>query len=185
MNPIDRSARYLACSIRRNYPDAGSEKALFYSLSLLINSAVSISTTLLIAFATDRLIEAVTVILGYFILRYVSGGVHAGTSLSCCLLSIAIFTAAAHSTFAFWPIGVVLNGIAILILLITAPNNIEKISRIDPKYYKHLKLISVLLVASNFFFQSPVLAAAFITQAFLTTRLGHKFISCFGKEETT
>jgi accessory gene regulator B len=52
----------------------------------------------------------------------------------------------------------------------TAPNGIENVSSINPKYYPLLKFLSIALVSLNFIVQSPVISAALFMQAVLTTQ---------------
>jgi accessory gene regulator B len=72
-----------------------------------------------------------------------------------------------------------LNTASIAILLKTAPQGIEDISSIDKKYYPLLKLASVVIVASNYFFQLDILATAFFIQALQTTKLFENSIHYF------
>jgi accessory gene regulator B len=183
MNFIDRASRYLAISIRNHNPNAASEKALFYSLSLIINTLTSISTVLIISLMTGHLQEALIVIFSYILLRYFSGGVHMNTSLACCITSILIFIIAAHSSFSYAPFGMTLDIISISILLVTAPNNIMKVSRMKPSYYPILKVISIVIVTSNLFFQIPVVSVSFIIQAILTTKFGLGFTKLFERRK--
>jgi accessory gene regulator B len=171
MNFIDRSAESLAASIRKNNPNSASQAVLFYALSLLINISITIATVVVISALTGQLSKALLIILVYTLLRYVSGGAHLSSSLACCIASSVIFLTAAHLEYPFYYIGFILNTAALLILLKTAPQGIENISRIDPKYYPHLKLISAAIVASNYFFQLDFLSTAFFIQALHTTKL--------------
>lgn len=176
MNIIDRSALKIANSIRFHYPDAASEAVLFYSLSLIINTLTAVGISLMICTITGHLAEALIVILFYFLLRYVSGGAHMSSSVSCCILSIIILATLPHVKFNYWFGGMIIDILSIVILLLKAPDGIEKVSRIDPKYYPLLKIISVCIVASNFYFQYSFLSAAFITQAFFITGFAYKSI---------
>jgi accessory gene regulator B len=178
-NFIDKSALFLARSIRRHNPDAASEKALFYSLCLLINSLTSITAVLLISIITGNFFNSLTAIVGYTILRYFSGGAHMNSSLSCCIISTVIFIGISHIHYNYHLLGLFFNCISIIILIFTVPDGIQKVSRIHPKYYSILKIICVLIIATNFFIQSSVLSAAFITQALLTTKAGHQFLTLF------
>ncbi|NHN31358.1 accessory gene regulator B family protein [Paenibacillus agricola] len=171
MNFIDKSATYVANSIRTNHPQAASQTVLFYALSLIINSTLTVITVVIIASLTGYLYEAVAVIFFYTLLRYVSGGSHLASSLACCITSSVIFLLAAHVNYNFFYTGLLLNTAAIAILLKTAPQGIENISRIDKKYYPLLKIFSVIIVASNYFFQLDFLSTAFFIQALHTTKL--------------
>lgn len=173
MNFIDRSAVYLAQSIRKHNPEAGSEAVLKYALSLFINTSSAIFVSLVICSFTGKLAYAVLSIISFLILRYVSGGVHLSSSLSCCICSIMLITLAAHSSFSYAHLGFIMNCCAWVILLKTAPNGIQGYSRIDAKYYPVLKFVSLAIVSSNFFFQSSVLSTVFFSQAMLTIPLAY------------
>lgn len=171
MNFIDTLALKVSKEIRINYKDAASEKVLFYALSLLINSSIAVITSLFLCSITGHFWQGVVVISCYTFVRYFSGGFHMSTSLRCCLYSIFIFSVLAHLSYSYnkYDIGVLMTIVAATILLKTAPQGIENVSRINKKYYPLLKSISVITVLSNLFIQSDLLAAAFLLQAFHTT----------------
>ncbi|MCR8631040.1 accessory gene regulator B family protein [Paenibacillus radicis (ex Xue et al. 2023)] len=171
MNFIDKSATLIASSIRKNNPQAASQAVLFYALSLLINVTLTIIIVIFISSFTNHLSKALLVILCYTLLRIVSGGAHLASSLACCIASSIIFITASHLEYDFFYIGFILNTAALLILLKTAPQGIEGVSRIDKKYYPLLKLISVAIVFSNYYFQMDLLSTAFFIQALHTTKL--------------
>ncbi|CAG7625762.1 Accessory gene regulator protein B [Paenibacillus solanacearum] len=173
MNYIDRSATYIAQSIRKHNKNAGSEIALKYALTLLINTSSAIIVSLIICTLTDRFIYAMLSIVGFLVLRYFSGGLHLSSSFSCCLFSTCLITLVAHSSFLYFNLGFIINCIAFIILCKTAPNGIKGVSRIKPKYYPLLKLIALCIVSSNFYFQSSVLATVFFSQSVLTTSLAY------------
>jgi accessory gene regulator B len=179
MNIIDRSAVAIAKSIRANYPDAASETVLKYSLSLMINSFGAVAITLIVCAFTGHLIEGVTVIFFYTLLRVVSGGAHMPTSLSCCITSIIIFTSIAHTSFEYSYITVIIDLITLLILLMKAPEGIQNVSRIDPKYYPLLKAVSLGLVLSNFYVQSSLLSITFFVQTLFLTPFAYKAIAYY------
>jgi accessory gene regulator B len=174
MNFIDRSAESIAKSIRRNHSDAGSEIALKYASSLLINTLVALTVALLISIMTGHVHQCLIAMVAFFPVRSVSGGMHMSSSLSCCMMSVLIFTIASFTDFNYSNIFIVIDIFSILILFITVPNNIQNVSSIDVKYYPLLKLIALLIVISNFFIQSSILTASFIMTAFLTTPIAYK-----------
>ncbi|GMX64197.1 hypothetical protein Elgi_34650 [Paenibacillus elgii] len=183
MNPIDSMASYLAKAIRKHNEHAGSEIALKYALSLIINTSFAITVSLLISAITNRLDEAITGIVVFLLIRYVSGGVHLSSSLACCITSIFIFTTIANVPSEYTEISIYLNAISFMILLFTAPNNIKDVSRIPEKFYPLLKVITLLIISSNFFIKSTVFTAAFIIQAVLTTRYSYKIIYYFERRQ--
>jgi len=176
MNFIDRSATRIAASIRNNHPQAASQEVLFYALSLLINSSLTVVTVIIVSAMTGQLKEALIVITAYTALRVVSGGAHLSSSLACCVASSVIFILSSHLSYNFFYLGFILTAAALLIVLKTAPQGIENVSSINKKYYSLLKLLSVIIVASNFYFQIDFLATAFFIQAAHTTKLVENII---------
>lgn len=174
MNPIDQSATFLARSIRNNHADAGSEVALKYSLTLLINTLLSVSISTIVCLVTGHFIECLVGIFTYVIIRFVTGGLHMSSSLSCCFLSIIMFIGIAFTTFNYNSLFILLDVVSICTFCFTAPNNIQDVSNINPKYYPILRILAVAFVASNFYIQSTNLTAAFFIQAFLTTKYSYK-----------
>jgi accessory gene regulator B len=175
MNFIDRSAHSLAKSIHSQYPEGASEAVLRYSLTLVINTVTSIFVVLVTSFFTNHFVEAVSVIVFYTLLRFFSGGMHMPTSLACCITSTINFLFLAHLTFSFYPVGLIFTIISAIILLKNAPSNIENASSVNPKYYPHLKVITFIIVLSNLYFQSSILASAAMVQALFTTKIAYKF----------
>lgn len=173
MNLIDRSATTIARAIRNNYAEAASEKVLFYSLSLLINTSLAVITTLIICAFTGRLPEAVIAIFSFLFLRYLSGGAHLHSSLGCCIFSLTVLTSLAHIEYQYFTTGLILNILSFIIFLLKAPEGLENISRIDPKNYLYLKFICLVFIGSNFYFQSSLLSAVFFVQSVTLTRLGY------------
>ncbi|SDC19623.1 accessory gene regulator B [Paenibacillus sp. UNCCL117] len=183
-NIIDRSALYLAQLIRSHNPNASSEQVLFYSLSLSINLLAAIVIALLFSLITGNLVSTMLSITGFLILRYFSGGLHLSSSLGCCIFSTFVIIVSSHVNFDFHTLGLVLTLLAFIIVLITAPNGIEGISRIPKSYYPLLKVISGLVVLSNLYFESSVLAAIFLIQAFLTTKVAYYFLDYLERRVT-
>jgi accessory gene regulator B len=187
MNFIDKAATSIATSIRDNNPKAASQTVLFYALSLMINSSLTVLIVIIVSSLTGHLTEALIVIFCYTLLRFVSGGCHMASSLACCIASSINFILASHIEYDyhFFYLGMLLNTASIAILLKTAPMGIEGISRIDKKYYPLLKLASVVIVASNYFFQLDFLATAFFIQALHTTKLFENSIQYIERRVST
>jgi accessory gene regulator B len=57
-----------------------------------------------------------------------------------------------------------LNILSLLLAFLYAPSRIENQSKIDPKHYPKLKVVSIIIIATNFLFMSSVLAAVFFVQ---------------------
>lgn len=178
MNVIDRWSLSAAKLIRANHKDAASEEVLFYSISLTINTLLAICISLTLCSITGHFVEAVLVVASYSVLRFFSGGVHMPSSVSCCIMSILLFTLTAHVQFDFYQfnLGYIFTAVSIVILFIYAPQGIRNMSRIDEKYYPVLKLVSVSIVFSNFILHSSLLAVVFLIQSLLTTKTAYILI---------
>lgn len=167
MNLIDRSAMSIAKAIRNNYADAASEKVLFYSLSLLINTSLAIAATLIICTFTGRLPEAVITIFSFLFLRYLSGGAHLSSSLGCCIFSLTILTSLAHIDYAYFHTGLILNILSFIIFFDQGtgrvgkykPHRSQKLPLLKNhmfNIYRQQFLLSILLYPP-FFLHSPLL----------------------------
>jgi len=165
LNVIDRAALRIAKFIRANNPNAGSEAALKYSLSLLINTLSAVAISLAFCAMTGHLYQGLAVIACFLLLRYFSGGVHLSSSLACCLASVFLVVALAHVHFGYRHLGFAMDIVSLAIVLRKAPEGIEKVSRVDRKYYPLLKWISAAIVSANFAVQSPLLSAVFFVQS--------------------
>lgn len=185
MNIIDRAALGIAQSIRRNYPEAPSEVALKYSLSLLINTLSAITVSMGVCIATGHWKQGAIVVFFFLFMRYFSGGVHLRSSLTCSLTSAGIVIVLAHLQFNYWYLGFLCSLAAFMIYAIKAPDGIEKVSRVDPRYYPLLKAICLAVVALNMLvFQSSLLSAVFLTQALTLTNQAYTFIHYLERRKT-
>ncbi|WP_159881387.1 accessory gene regulator B family protein [Paenibacillus puerhi] len=181
MNPnlIDRTARYLAISIRNNYPAAHSESVLTYSLITLINTLSAIIISLIVSVFTNHIFETTITIIAFLAIRYVSGGMHLSSSVHCSIFSSIVILISSHIFFQYQGWGQILNFISLIILSITAPNGIKGVSRISERYYPILKLISCIIVLLNFWIQSPSLSMIYFIQAVLTTKVAYSIKDYF------
>jgi accessory gene regulator B len=174
MNFIDRSAESLAKSIRNNYEEAGSETALKYALSLTINTLLAIIVAMVVSVIGGHSTECIIGVISFTVLRYVSGGMHMSSSLSCCILSIFLLIVISYSNYNYSNNYICIDIISILMLFKNAPHDIKDVSSINPKYYPLLKTIAILLVCSNFLIHSTVLTTSFFIVAFFTTSAAYK-----------
>jgi accessory gene regulator B len=107
-------------------------------------------------------------------MRYVSGGFHLTSSLACCLMTIIVMTALAHIDYPYFYTGLIFDIASFFLLLWKAPEGIENVSRIHPKYYPVLKVIALLSVSSNFFLHSSLLSSVFLTQSLTLLQVSYR-----------
>ncbi|MCC2684625.1 MAG: Accessory protein regulator [Paenibacillaceae bacterium] len=175
MNLIDKASYNIALFIRKNNPDAGSETALKYTLSLLINTFSAITISLIICSISGHLTNSIIVALVWLAIRYVSGGFHLNSSISCCVFSIFIIVTISHLNYNYSWLGFLFDILSICIVGWKAPVGLENVSRIEIKYYPLLKAIAVCLVISNFFIQSSLLSSVFFVQSLMLLRTTENF----------
>ncbi|WP_240418930.1 accessory gene regulator B family protein [Paenibacillus periandrae] len=184
MNIIDHYSESIARSIRKHNSNAGSEIALKYALSLLINTTTAIVVSLLICTYFGHLDSCLMGIATFLAIRFITGGLHLSSSLSCCIMSILIFICVGLSAFSFNNFYLFIDLISILIFYKTAPNDIQFFSSLDAKFYPLLKLLAITFVLSNLIFHSTVLTSAFFIQAILTTQPAYKLRDFIGRRCT-
>lgn len=162
---IDSLANAIALKIKSRAPDhPASERVLTYSLSLMINAFLIISLSLLISVFTDKTKEVVLILTSFAVLRQVSGGLHLKSGLWCVIATTAGATTLSLITMTnTWTISITV--VSLLGMILWAPTNIEKQSRIPKKYYPLLKMLSCMVVGVNLIFISDVIALTFLVQA--------------------
>jgi accessory gene regulator B len=178
---INKLSAWIVQFIRKHHDQAASEEVLTFSISTLLNSLFTFLVILILSSLTGHAVEAI-ILMGAFIgLRYVSGGVHLSSSFGCNLFSICIMLGLIHLPVSFWNEGFILNSIAMILVSWLAPKDIMHLNLAGPKYRYHFKVIGMVLVGSNFFIASPVVALAFIAQAISLTPIAYKAVDFFEK----
>jgi accessory gene regulator B len=162
---IDKLALSIATGIKNTVPDHPASIArLKYSLSFILNAVFIIVFSLLVSLLTGKTYEVAILLFSFAILRQVSGGIHLKSGTTCVVVTVAVANA-----FSFLEISndvtLWFTGISILIALIFAPSGIEKQTRIPQRFYPLLKIISVIIISSNFIIESDMAATAFLIQA--------------------
>lgn len=176
MSILDNAAASIARSIRKNYKDSGSEEVLTYSLIILLNGISIVFIVSMVGLVTGHFLESITALFVYALLRYFSGGVHLNSSITCIVVSTILLISIAHVPLSYWHTGLLMNITSLIIILLLAPKGLENVSRISPKYYPLLKLISAAIICSNFLLHSDVLTLAFFTQAVLLTTPAYQLV---------
>jgi accessory gene regulator B len=176
-NLTDILSKRIASFIRQNDPNAASEAVLKYALTAILNTISTIVIVLLFSIFTSHFVEAVIVILSFMFLRYFSGGVHLRSSMNCIIVTSCLWIGLAHVSLDYWKAGMILNVLSLIIISIKAPNGIENVSRMDPKYFPLLKVISMLIISSNFFIESPLLSTVFFAQSLTLLNFAYKFFN--------
>lgn len=158
-------ANRIAITIKNANPEeTHSVEVMQYSLGIILNTLLIIAGTAIIGFISGTFAECITFLFCFSILRLASGGHHLKTAMACnivtTILSTLLPSLIIFSDSALW----IANTISLIIIVIFAPNP-DKNARIPTSIYPLLKLISILMVSSNFFLQSAVIGLAFIVQS--------------------
>lgn len=138
---------------------------LQYGMAFFINIFSIVFLSLIISLLTGKIAETIIAMLGFAILRQVSGGAHLKTSELCILVSVTLITLLSLSNFNSHVI-LLMNFLSFILVLLFAPSNIEHQTRIPTKYFGYLKLIALIMVGISFIISNPVLATAFLAQSF-------------------
>ncbi|WP_151734819.1 accessory gene regulator B family protein [Paenibacillus tengchongensis] len=155
----------LASKIKQTVPEhPASQAVLQFAISVLLNALLIILLTLAITVWTGKTPEAVQILISFALLRQLSGGLHLKSGMACVLFTTSLFTllSLVHAGQA---LVLMMNGISLLLVLLLAPANIERQTRIPKRHYPKLKLAAAILVALNFVLGSPVVAASFLAQS--------------------
>lgn len=179
MGRVEASATKIAEYIHGNVENASSVAVLKMSLITIINFIIVTLAVLVVCLFTGKLLAGLIAVLCTPLLRYFSGGIHMKSAQLCNIISIILILLAVHIPLSYTYEGLILSILTIIILLLYAPQGITNVSRLEAKYYPILKLISVFIVATNFYFQSPLLAAVFFAQALTIIPLAQRLVDYY------
>lgn len=155
----------IALKIKQANPEETSSiEVMQYSLNIILNSLVIVTISLLIGWLTGRFAGTAVALFGFAFLRFVSGGKHLTTAAACNIFSISLCVSIPHLTFIIEDHLWIINILSLIIVLIFAPNPDANV-QIPLRWYPLMKVISSLIVLSNFFILSSVLGLAFLAQS--------------------
>ncbi|MEK3836967.1 MULTISPECIES: accessory gene regulator ArgB-like protein [unclassified Paenibacillus] len=148
-----------------NPEETGSIEVLQYSLNIILNTFLIITCSLFFGWLLNNTAATLLFFASFSVLRIFSGGFHLRTATACnivttllCVLTPYFFIlTGSFLLMAF-------NMISFIIMCFFAPNP-DKNARIPYHWFPHLKVISIFLVACNFFIGSSVLGLAFFVQS--------------------
>lgn len=171
---VDYVANRIAVALKRaNQEETASIEVLKYSIHILLNPLITVILSLLIASVFDKTTEVIIVLISFALLRAFSGGYHFEKTEVCILFTTALAITLSFASFSV-PVIIGLTGASIILVLIYAPYSKVRNTLIPAKFDPYLKLISLVIVCSNFFFLSSLLSASFLFQALtlITVRKG-------------
>lgn len=167
---IDFLAGRLAFKIKQANPEqTASVEVMKFSLIIVLNAFSIVALSLMIGAASGKFAETALTLFSFALLKFFSGGSHLKSSGQCVLWSTAAMTILPHIPVNLhWMLG--LTSASLLLVAVFAPSKIQQKKRIPEKYNPVLKIISILIVASNFLLFSDVMAKAFFLQSLTLIR---------------
>lgn len=161
---IEAWSEKIAISIKNaNEEQTVSVPLMKFALIILFNFFIPIIISILIGSIMGKITETLISICSFVILRMASGGYHFKSSLVCMLTMIVIALVPPHIPISEnWAI--ILTIVSLVLVTLLAPSNMRGYNRMPEKYYPLLKTASVIIVASNLYVGSGVMALVFMIQ---------------------
>ncbi len=162
---VETVALKIANALKKIEPEkTASIEVMKFALEAIINAFITIFFIAIIGLVTGKPVATLIGFVGFAILRFFSGGLHLKSAVHCSIVSAILISVAPHiplSTNLVLTIGIV----TLIIIIIFAPSNIEGHARIPSQYFFVLKLISLFIVATNFYFMNSTICIVFAIQA--------------------
>jgi accessory gene regulator B len=171
---VERISLRLAHWLKSELPDHPYSIArLQFGFHLMLNTVLTLLAAVILGLLFGTLKETMLVLLAFGALRMISGGYHfqsavvciAGTAIASVLLPRVDLSETYINT---------INIVNLVLTIIFSPSRINEQTRIPTKYFPVLKIGSSVLVASNFLFQSQLLAITWLIQVLSLIRLPKK-----------
>lgn len=152
---LNSLALKISLAIKKTNPEETvSVEVMQYSLSIILNTLLTFIVTMSIGLVLNNFIETLIFYLSLSLLRIFSGGVHLKSATACNIVTILICS---MTPYLFQLTGTTLwyiTGLSLILMLLFAPNP-DKNTHIPVKWFPSLKLISVIMVCSNFLWLPP------------------------------
>lgn len=161
-------------AIKRTVPNhPASEAVLKYALEVVYNVVFIVGFTIIISLWTGKITQALILMASFALLRQISGGIHLKSGLACVMVSTALF-----STLSMIDVGdnaIFLNAFSLIIVILFAPSDIEKQTRIPQKYFPLLKCGAIFLITISLFLNYQTVSLGLFVQSLtLISRKGVK-----------
>ncbi|GGF76512.1 hypothetical protein GCM10010912_22000 [Paenibacillus albidus] len=158
-------ANRIAATIKKANPEeTHSLEIMQYALVIILNTLSIVLLTFGIGLITGNLVDSLSFLFCFSTLRFLSGGFHLAKSRDCIIVSVLISTVIPHFFILTEHWLLITNALSVLIMLMFAPNP-DRNAQIPKKFFPYLKVISLVLVCTNFFLDSSVVGLAFFAQS--------------------
>ncbi|RXZ83331.1 accessory regulator AgrB [Paenibacillaceae bacterium] len=157
----------VACAIKNANPEETQSVAVMqYALGIIFNTLFSLLAALLIGLFTGQFLDTAIAFLTFVTIRMLSGGFHLKSAWACNIATIVLCTVIPHAAILITSSSVmILNIISLISMVLLAPRP-DHNTRIPPKWFPLLKMLSVLVVILNFFLAYPVIGLVLAAQSF-------------------
>lgn len=170
---IDSFAKKYAHIIAESLPEKDFEEdRLEYGIKFIITNLIPLVILIVYGILTNSLTDIMFAILGFCILRMVSGGYHIKTPELCIFLSVFLIFIVSEFSYLVSDYLIYLNIISFLLVSIFAPSNIREQTLIPKKYDILLKLISLVLVVLSTLINNEIITVSMFVQSLTLIRLG-------------
>ncbi|WP_310550171.1 accessory gene regulator B family protein [Paenibacillus glufosinatiresistens] len=155
----------IATAIKSANPEeTASIAVLQYALSIIINSSVILIVSLVFGYISKAFMDTFITLCAVFLIRFFSGGAHFKSTTVCNLFSILLCITIPHISHFFYVPVFWLNFIFLMIVLLFAPR-MDKNTLLSKNLHPYWKATSVILVLTNFDFNSPSIGLVFLVQS--------------------
>lgn len=168
---IDRISMAMAIYVKSKAPEdhPASVAVLRHALAILLNMVMIIAIVLIVTAVTNTFRNATIAMFSFAVLRQITGGYHLKSGMWCVAVSSLLFIGISLIDLP-QQTTVLLTLISAILCAMFAPSDIEKQSRIPSKYYPLLNILGIIIVFSNLFIGSAVVALSFFIQTLLLIR---------------
>ncbi|MBP3962275.1 accessory gene regulator B family protein [Paenibacillus lignilyticus] len=161
---LQKTAATLHAKMTESGAIAPSVPVIKYALEIMLNTITIASLVLIIGLVSGEPLKTAGLLVVFAVIRFISGGYHLPTNVSCIAASTVVLSVLPHVVIPeLWMYG--LTAASLVMMAVLAPANYDKYATISPKYYPLMKVIACLIVASNFWLGSEMLALAFAVQS--------------------
>jgi accessory gene regulator B len=170
---IEQVALRIATSIGKRNEGIVSVPVMKFAITIILDILSVISVVILLGLATNSLKEACLALFGFALLRFFSGGKHVKSSILCIIISVSLI-----SIIIFTPIPLnlirTIQIISFVLVAFFSPAFIENHIRIKKDYIPFLKIVSIIIVSSNFYWDSSILTKCFFIQSLTLLEIRRK-----------
>ncbi|MDF2923602.1 MAG: hypothetical protein K0R57_2516 [Paenibacillaceae bacterium] len=155
----------LAKMVKEANPEQTHSLAIMqYSIEILLNTLSIIIISSIMGWFIGELASTLIVLLSIMVLRLLSGGAHMPTMGGCIVVSVSLCVGIPLIPPVGNDIVWLMTAFSTLFVLLFAPSP-ERNSNMPPMWVPYFKILSILVVCSNFAIESQIIGWAFLVQA--------------------